>query len=63
MPAMRCCGSYALRELAPLGATEAALRLSMEMLDAERPAHMPEMVRSAVSTVFADITDELMIAF
>ena len=56
-----------LRELAPNVRlpTEAALRLSMEMLDAERPAPMPEMVRQSAVPNVSSLTsaDERVIAF
>jgi signal transduction histidine kinase len=56
-----------LRELAPNVRlpTEAALRLSMEMLDAERPTPMPEMVRQSAVPNVSSLTsdDERVIAF
>jgi two-component system, OmpR family, phosphate regulon sensor histidine kinase PhoR len=56
-----------LRQLAPNVAlpTEAALRLSIEMLDAERPAPLPEVVRqTAMPDVWAlTSADQRMIAF
>jgi signal transduction histidine kinase len=45
--------------------TEAALRLSIEMLDAERPAPMPEMVRPSAVPNVSSLTsaDQRVIAF
>jgi signal transduction histidine kinase len=56
-----------LRERAPNVQlpTEAGLRLSIEMLDAERPAPMPEMVRQTAVPDVSSLTsaDERVIAF
>jgi signal transduction histidine kinase len=56
-----------LRELAPNVQlpTEAGLRLSVEMLDAERPAAMPEMIRQSAMPNVSSLTsaDQRVIAF
>jgi signal transduction histidine kinase len=56
-----------LRELAPNVQlpTEAGLRLSLEMLDAERPVPMPEMIRQSAVPNVSSLTsaDQRVIAF
>jgi signal transduction histidine kinase len=56
-----------LREFAPSVSlpTEAALRLSLDMLDAERPTPMPDMVRQTAVPHMSSLTsaDERVIAF
>jgi signal transduction histidine kinase len=56
-----------LRELAPNVPlpTEAGLRLSLEMLDAERPVPMPEMIRQSAVPNVSSLTsaDQRVIAF